>query len=236
MATLTTTRRGHRPTAAASSGAWISNALAGAQLWDTEGSGTSRDTAPRGTESADMIAAPACSWGVHAMTSQPLDLWDDAVRRHDRRVYLSVLALGLMPERAREITQAAWTRLIEQHQRGALDEIELPGLAIRQARFLAFNELSRTRVENRVLAAVPDPPAAPDTERVVGSRQEIERVLAALATCSPTARKVFRLVYATPGGTASQAAKEVGLSLQRVRQILCETRRHIRLALAEETP
>jgi RNA polymerase sigma-70 factor (ECF subfamily) len=183
-----------------------------------------------------MIAAPACSWGVHAMTSQPLDLWDDAVRRHDRRVYLSVLALGLTPERAREITQAAWTRLIEQHQRGALDEIELPGLAIRQARFLAFNELSRTRVENRVLAAVPDPPAAPDTERVVGSRQEIERVLAALATCSPTARKVFRLVYATPSGTASQAAKEVGLSLQRVRQILCETRRHIRRALAEETP
>lgn len=170
------------------------------------------------------------------MTSQPLDLWDDAVRRHDRRVYLSVLALGLTPERAREITQAAWTRLIEQHQRGALDEIELPGLAIRQARFLAFNELSRTRVENRVLAAVPDPPAAPDTERVVGSRQEIERVLTALATCSPTARKVFRLVYATPGGTASQAAKEVGLSLQRVRQILCETRRHIRRALAEETP
>jgi RNA polymerase sigma factor (sigma-70 family) len=170
------------------------------------------------------------------MTSQPLDVWDDAVRRHDRRVYLSVLALGVVPERAREITQAAWTRLIEQHQRGALDEIELPGLAIRQARFLAFNELSRARVENRVLAAVPDPPAAPDVERVVGSRQEIERVLAALATCSPTARKVFRLVYATPGGTAAQAAKEVGLSLQRVRQILCETRRHIRRALAEETP
>jgi RNA polymerase sigma-70 factor (ECF subfamily) len=136
----------------------------------------------------------------------------------------------------REITQAAWTRLIEQHQRGALGEIELPGLAIRQARFLAFNELSRNRVESRVLAAVPDPPSEPDAERVIGSRQEIERVLAALATCSPTARKVFRLVYATPGGTASQAAKEIGLSLQRVRQILCETRRHIRRALAEETP
>lgn len=170
------------------------------------------------------------------MTSQALDLWDDAVRRHDRRVYLSVLALGLPPERAREITQTAWTKLIEQHQRGALPEIELPGLAIRQARFLAFNELSCNRTESLVLAAVPDPPSAPDAERVVGSRQEIERVLAALATCSPTARKVFRLVYATPGGTASHAAKEVGLSLQRVRQILCETRRHIRRALAEETP
>ena len=123
--------------------------------------------------------------------TRPRDLWDDAIRRHDRRVYLSVLALGLAPERARELTQAAWTRLMEQHRRGALGEIELPGLAIRQARFLALNELERSRVERRVLAAVPDPPEAPDTERLVGGREEIERVLAALATCSPTARKVF---------------------------------------------
>jgi hypothetical protein len=104
------------------------------------------------------------------------DPWDDAIRCHDRRVYLSVLALGLAPERAREVTQAAWTRLMEQQRRGALAEIELPGLAIRQARFLALNELERSRVERRVLAAVPDPPEAPDTERLVGGREEIERV------------------------------------------------------------
>jgi len=170
------------------------------------------------------------------MTARPLDLWDDAIRRHDRRVYLSVLALGLAPERAREVTQAAWARLVEQDQRGALDDIELPGLAIRQARFLAFNELERARVEKRVLAAVPDPPAALDPERLASGREEVERVLVALATCSPTARKVFRRVYATPGGTAAAAAKDLGLSLQRVRQILCETRQHIRRALAKETP
>jgi len=162
--------------------------------------------------------------------AQP-DPWDDAIRQHDRRVYLSVLALGLSPDRAREIAQAAWTRLIEQHHKGALAELELPGLAIRQARFLAFNEIKRTRTEGRVLAAVPDPEGSPDVERLVGSRQEIERVLAALATCSSTARKIFHLVYATPGGSAATAAKEVGLSLQRVRQILCETRAHIRRAM-----
>lgn len=162
--------------------------------------------------------------------------WDDAIRRHDRRVYLSVLAVGLTPERAREVTQAAWMRLMEQHGRGALADVELPGLAIRQARFLALNELARAKVERRVLAAVPDPPAVPDSERLVGSRQEIERVLAALATCSPQARKVFRLIYATPGGTAAAAARELGLSLQRIRQILCETRGHIRRALEEGQP
>lgn len=82
-----------------------------------------------------------------------------------------------------------------------------------------------------MLAAVPDPPPEPSIEQLVSSRQELARVVDALATCSPTARRVFKLVYATPGGTAATAAQAVGLSLQRVRQILCETRHHIRKAL-----
>jgi RNA polymerase sigma factor (sigma-70 family) len=167
------------------------------------------------------------------MTIREPAVWDDAIRRHDRRVYLSVLALGLAPDRAREIVQSAWTRLMERHAEGALTELELPGLAIRQARFLALNELERNRTEKRVLAAVPDEPAPPGPDRMAADRAEIDRVLAALATCSPTARQIFRLVYATPGGTPASAAREVGLSLQRVRQIICETRKHIRLAIEE---
>jgi len=169
------------------------------------------------------------------MQTQTPELWDDAIRRHGHRVYVSVLALGLSPDRAKEIVQATWTRLIEQHAAGALAELDFPGLAIRQARFLALNELQRRKVEKRVLAAVPDAPPEPNVERVVASREQIDRMLDALATCSPTAKKVFRLVYATPGGTCASAAQEVGLSLQRVRQILCETRSHIRRAL-EATP
>lgn len=127
-----------------------------------------------------------------------------------------------------------WTRLIEQHAKGKLDELELPGLAIRQARFLALNEHQRARTEMRVLAAVPEPSQG-DPERALASRQELSRVLAALETCPPMARRVFRHVYATPGGTAATAAQAVGLSLQRVRQILCETRAQIRKQL-EVTP
>ena len=163
-------------------------------------------------------------------------VWDDAIRAFDRQVYLSVLALGVGPDHAREIAQAAWTKLIERHAAGGLAELELPGLAIRQARFLALNELARSKVEKRVLSAVPDDgaPIAIDVERQIESRAQVEKVLAALATCSPTARRVFRLVYATPGGSPAHAAHEVGLSLQRVRQILCETRAHIRKSLATE--
>jgi len=61
-------------------------------------------------------------------------------------------------------------------------------------------------------------------------------VLAALTTCSLTARKVFGLVYGKPGGNAAAAAQQLGLSLQRVRQILCETRAHLRRALEEVKP
>ena len=151
---------------------------------------------------------------------------------HDRRVYLSVLALGLPPERARDIAQQAWARLLEQRAAGALGEVELPGLAIRQARFLALNELARNKVEKRVLAAVPDAPAAPGVAEVAPSREEIARVLAALATCSPTAQRVFRGIYAQ-GKTAAQVAGEIGLSLQRVRQVLCETRAELRRAVED---
>ena len=160
-----------------------------------------------------------------------VNIWASAIRDHDRKVFLSVLALGIQPEHAREIAQQAWTRLMEQHAAGALGELELPGLAIRQARFLALNELQRGKAEKRVLAAVPDPPDAPAIDRVVDSKREIARVRDALATCTPMATKVFRLVYATPNGSPASAAREVGLSLQRVRQILCETRKHIRTAL-----
>ncbi|MDB4959783.1 MAG: hypothetical protein JWO36_7352 [Myxococcales bacterium] len=165
------------------------------------------------------------------MNTQEADVWGEAVRLHDRRVYLSVLALGLAPDRAREVAQMTWTRLMEQHAKGALKELDFPGLAIRQARFLALNSHQRERVEMRVLAAVPEASPQPDVDHVVASRQELDRVLSALATCSPTAKKIFQLVYATPDGSATKAAHEVGLSLQRVRQILCETRNHIRRAM-----
>jgi RNA polymerase sigma factor (sigma-70 family) len=162
-------------------------------------------------------------------------IWDDAIRQHNQRVFLSLLALGLQPDLAREIVQATWTRLMEKHAAGELPSLELPGLAIRQARFLALNELQRGETNRRVLAAVPDLPAQPSVEQVVISREHVDRILDALAGCPPMAKTVFRLVYGDPPVPHGEVARKVGLSLQRVRQILCETRRHVRDALEEAT-
>ena len=91
------------------------------------------------------------------LTQESQREWDDAIREHDRKVFLSLLGLGLCPDDAREVAQSAWAKLIESHAQGSLPRRQLPGLAIRQARFLGLNELKRRHAGKRILAAVPSP-------------------------------------------------------------------------------
>jgi RNA polymerase sigma-70 factor (ECF subfamily) len=62
------------------------------------------------------------------------------------------------------------------------------------------------------------------------SKQQLDRLRARLRTCAPSAQQVFRLVYEELLGH-EQVATRVGLSLQRVRQILCELRKELRGAI-----
>lgn len=175
------------------------------------------------------------SAGVKSPEPWPAAQWDALVRAHDRVVRLSLLALRLPPDRAREIAQAAWLRLMERHAAGELPTLELPGLAIRQARFLALDELRRDAAERRRAAEVDpdDATSGDDLERQLASRELLDRVAAVLATCAPNARQLFELHYGRNLSHA-EAAAALGLSIQRTRQLLCETRARIRAALAEE--
>jgi RNA polymerase sigma-70 factor (ECF subfamily) len=163
------------------------------------------------------------------------EMWGERVRQHDHAVVLSLLALGLRPDRAREIAQATWLRLIEQEAAGALPVVELPGLAIRQARFLALDAIRRDAVERQRLADALEVDVDSDDaiERRLAGRQELERVKEVLAGCSPRARRLFHLLYGR-GMSAAEAAGELGISVQRARQLLCETRKKIRAALEED--
>ncbi len=196
--------------------------------------------APVRSSCMEYVSGDSNEFVVKQPRLQPVNsaLWDEHIRAHDHRVLVSVLALGLPPDLAREVVQAAWTRLMERHASGELSALELPGLAIRQARFLAIDRLRRARTERRVLGKVvelaPQADSYEDLERRVVSRQRLERVVTALAGCPPTAQKLFRLVYSEKPMTHAQAAAEVGLSVQRVRQILCETRQAIRSRTEQE--
>jgi RNA polymerase sigma-70 factor (ECF subfamily) len=170
----------------------------------------------------------------------PPDQWEAIVKKWDHRVVVSLIAMGLRVERARELAQTTWMRLLEQHRGGKLEKLDFPGIALAQARFLGLDELRRSRKESARFSSleiesptIPD--GSPNAEHRLLSREEIDQALAALATCSASAQKVFRLTHEYPAMPHAEVAEKVGLSVQRVRQILCEVRKKIRLAIERET-
>ena len=131
-------------------------------------------------------------------------------------------------------------RLVEQQRHGRLERLQLPGLAIAQATFLALEAARREGATTRrhdpidepaIAAALADPRA--DAESRLVTEERVECALEVLATCSASAKKVFRLAYGGDGLSHTEVAERVGLSLQRVRQILCEVRAKLRTALEE---
>jgi RNA polymerase sigma-70 factor (ECF subfamily) len=178
-----------------------------------------------------------------AATPLPRAAWDEAFRAHNHRVVVSLVAMGVRADVATDIAQAAWTRLIEQDRAGKLHDVRLPGIAIAQARLLALEARRREAVERRRMArngslddepdhATPDAvsllTADDDPERTVLNREELERAVEVIAAASPSSQRVFRLVYGEPPLPHARVATQVGLSVQRVRQIVCELRKKIR--------
>src|SRR5690349_723430 len=66
--------------------------------------------------------------------------WEALIARHGHTVLLALLARGVRLDRARELLQETWARLFERAQQGRFDSLELPGLAITQAMFLAAED------------------------------------------------------------------------------------------------
>jgi RNA polymerase sigma factor (sigma-70 family) len=159
------------------------------------------------------------------------DAWDALIERHDYRVIVALLARGVLLPRARELAQQTWIRLVAQQRAGKLDRLELPGLAIRQARFLALDDARRREPAAAPIDALIDPAAS--VEQRLIDREQLARATAELARCSPRARAVFALVYTEPQLPHAEIARRLGLSVQRVRQILCEVRARLRGAIEE---
>ena len=128
------------------------------------------------------------------------------------------------------------------HDSGRLGEdIRLPGLAVAQARFLTLNvlklkqqELQRYSFSKRDWHTLTNGDASPEARLL--SREELERAIDTLDGCSDSARAVFFHIYDDPPPSHKEVARRVGLSVQRVRQILCEVRRKLRRALEREEP
>jgi RNA polymerase sigma-70 factor (ECF subfamily) len=156
--------------------------------------------------------------------------WSELIARHQHKVLVAVLARGVPLERARELVQETWLRLMEQQRAGRLEALVLPGLAIVQAGFLAAND--RRRGNFVPLVASGETTSASAEDSVIG-RERLARVERALAGCPAGARRVFEMVYDHPELGYAEVASRVGLSVQRVKQIVFEVRQRLRGALAE---
>lgn len=159
--------------------------------------------------------------------------WNTLIRTHDRRVWTTLLAMGADPDTASDVTQEAWIKLVQRARAGTLTELRLPGLAITQARFLYLNRLEGRK--DTVPTDDPDRPLhladqAVDAEQRLASAQQLDRVLAELGGLPERTRAMMGAVY-EEGITAAEASARFGLSVQRVRQTLCEVRHRLRTAL-----
>jgi RNA polymerase sigma-70 factor (ECF subfamily) len=155
--------------------------------------------------------------------------WGEAVRLHDARVIASLLAMSLPLSQAEDLASQAWARLIELDQAGRLPEVKLPGLAIKQARFLALDWIQARKRETDLSDDLAAPAAS--AEHALIARSQVAVALRVLSAASPSAQAVFRHIYDDPPLPHAEIAGRVGLSTQRVRQILCEVRKKIREAL-----
>lgn len=156
------------------------------------------------------------------------EAWDTIEARHRRRILVSLLGLGLGVEEARDVSQDAWSRVWQQHRAGALAELVFPGIVITQARFLAHDLLRRRRLApegGEVEAQSADPTAE---DRLVAA-QSLARVQRSLAQVTPSKREVFRLAC-DEGLPHVEIARRVGLSTQRVKQVVWEVRTILRAA------
>lgn len=156
--------------------------------------------------------------------------WTELIARHDRRVMLVLLARGVLPAQARELAQEAWLRLITQADAHKLDRLELPGLAIRQALFLAQSEARRPGQHTEPLDGLEEQSDG-SPESVFADRERLQKAHQRLQELTPSARAVFERLYGDPQQSHAEVAARVGLSVQRVRQIICEVRKVLRAEL-----
>jgi DNA-directed RNA polymerase specialized sigma24 family protein len=165
--------------------------------------------------------------------------WQGAATRFHRRTLASVLAFGVRADRAEEVVQAAWSALIAAERGGTLTRIELPGLVLAQARFLALKERERHGLERRLMVAsddlaelAADSRGGPEAELL--AKENAQQLLASIERMPESAQRLFRLLYADPKLPHAVAARELGLSLQRVRQISSELKQRVRATLRAE--
>lgn len=133
--------------------------------------------------------------------------------------------MGLTLDEAKELTQETWARLWAQHERGRLEDLALPGLAVTQARFLALDARRRERLAARADEAAVEP-TSPSHEERFAAAQTLAELRRALDAMPEARRRAFELAH--EGVPHADIARRLGFTPRRVRQLLWEIRSQLR--------
>ncbi|MFK7931440.1 MAG: sigma-70 family RNA polymerase sigma factor [Myxococcota bacterium] len=159
------------------------------------------------------------------------DAWNTLIERYNRRVIVYLVGRGLRPCEARELAQDVWVRLMCQQREQRLSRIDLPGLALAQARFLHLESVRRHKavVPLDEARGVHDPTGS---ERAL-DRIRLGRALSALDQLGDRDRELFEAAYGPNAPSQAALATTFGLSVQRTKQILCTVRATLRRVLED---
>jgi RNA polymerase sigma-70 factor (ECF subfamily) len=181
-------------------------------------------------------SVPADSGWSDRLLAGERDAWQEAVARHNRRVVVALLARRVTLDRAQDLAQEAWAMVMEQRERGVLKRIELPGLVIRQALFLAQDASRVGKRDGRGAEVQADRASSePTPEENAMSRQTLARARRFISSLPPGSRRMFQLCCDGPFLSHAEAAERLDVSVQHVRQTLYEVRKELRRVL-EEVP
>lgn len=151
--------------------------------------------------------------------------WNELVRRYDRPlVVFAMRSFRLDDVEAEDLAQQTWLLLTRRLREGRLEELDMPGLAFAQARFLYLDSLrSRRRAAEDMLdedVPLPDPSCGPEE---LTARREVVDAVRRLVKEELTNRQRDVLVQTlTRGGSDAETASALGLGLQRVRELKSE--------------
>ena len=179
---------------------------------------------PRSRDSSALDPAT-----VEAARTGDRAAWSTVVARYHTRVVSIFIGYAIAHARATELSQDVWLKLFLRARQGLIEVLSLPGLAIREARYRALDELRGLRRSGPVadLDSVPLEAPEPSAEEQASRKSELHqarRMLRAL----PKRQKQVMLLAAVRGTPHAEVAAQLGISTVRAKQTLSDARQRLR--------
>jgi RNA polymerase sigma-70 factor (ECF subfamily) len=163
--------------------------------------------------------------------------WSVVIRRYQTLILSIFMGFSIAHPRAVEMGQELWLKLYLRARKGLIEILTLPGLAVREARFRALDELRGQRragpmidLEDVVLEA-----STPSLEERASRKAELALVQKMLLTLPPRQRQVM-LLAGVRGTPHAEVARELGISTVRAKQTLSDARQRLRRIRALPEP